>query len=314
MTTSWMTPNQRWQWQLLLELKLRRLHGDAFQGFFASVMEHLHGNDFVRVRAFGSLGDKGCDGYLQGAGRLYQCYGKLHDAALNVTTLVGKIETDYTKAAAALARLIREWHFVHNLFDGMPVEALAKLDEMRAANPHHVIGFVGPAGFEERVFALEELRIVALLGPVASAEDSCNLRMEEVRDLMNGVTRGMVAAPIDEGSPAEVPYDKLDFNGITGPWHHLLASGSRNAAFVAEYVSQHADPEFGRKVAEAFRERYRDLKAQGLLPNAILTHLYEGVTGIGSVSPERQVAAQALLAYLFDACDIFEDHPSKVAA
>jgi hypothetical protein len=42
--------------------------------------------------------------------------------------------------------------------------------------------------------------------------------------------------------------------------------------------------------------------------------LYEGITGVGSVSPERQVAAQALLAYLFEACDIFEDHPSKVNA
>jgi hypothetical protein len=42
--------------------------------------------------------------------------------------------------------------------------------------------------------------------------------------------------------------------------------------------------------------------------------LYEQITGVGSVSVQRQVAAQALLAYLFDACDIFEDHPSKVAS
>jgi len=32
------------------------------------------------------------------------------------------------------------------------------------------------------------------------------------------------------------------------------------------------------------------------------------------VTTVRQVAAQALLAYLFDACEIFEDHADKVGA
>ncbi len=46
----------------------------------------------------------------------------------------------------------------------------------------------------------------------------------------------------------------------------------------------------------------------------LFTRVYEGITGIGSPAPEQQVAAQALLAYLFEACDIFEDRPSRVAA
>jgi hypothetical protein len=67
-------------------------------------------------------------------------------------------------------------------------------------------------------------------------------------------------------------------------------------------------------LAKVFKGRYEDLKLQGLSPNAIMRSLYEDITGVGSVTPERQVAAQALLAYLFEACDIFEDHPSKVNA
>ena len=34
--------------------------------------------------------------------------------------------------------------------------------------------------------------------------------------------------------------------------------------------------------------------------------LYELVTGIGNVPPQKQVAAQSLLAFLFENCDIFE--------
>jgi len=37
--------------------------------------------------------------------------------------------------------------------------------------------------------------------------------------------------------------------------------------------------------------------------------LYEYVTGIGTVPTARQVAAQALLAHLFESCDIFESAP-----
>ena len=40
-----------------------------------------------------------------------------------------------------------------------------------------------------------------------------------------------------------------------------------------------------------------------------MASLYELVTGIGSVPPQKQVAAQSLLAFLFENCDIFEREP-----
>jgi hypothetical protein len=43
---------------------MRKLNGDAFQDFFCTVMQEVHPGDFVRIRPFGKLGDKGCDGYL----------------------------------------------------------------------------------------------------------------------------------------------------------------------------------------------------------------------------------------------------------
>jgi hypothetical protein len=65
-----MTPEQRYWWRIALELKLRKSSGDAFQDFFSNVMAKAHGSDFVRLRAFGSLGDKGCDGLAVARARL----------------------------------------------------------------------------------------------------------------------------------------------------------------------------------------------------------------------------------------------------
>ena len=71
------TATQRYYWRIALELRLRKANSDAFQDFFSTVMGLLHGDDFVRVRPYGALGDKGCDGYLHSVGQLFQCYGAL---------------------------------------------------------------------------------------------------------------------------------------------------------------------------------------------------------------------------------------------
>jgi hypothetical protein len=73
-----MSAEQKYWWGVALELKLRKSSGDAFQDFFSVLMGQLHGSDFVRVRAFGKLGDKGCDGYLMTSGQVFQCYGAVN--------------------------------------------------------------------------------------------------------------------------------------------------------------------------------------------------------------------------------------------
>ena len=66
-------------------------------------------------------------------------------------------------------------------------------------------------------------------------------------------------------------------------------------------------PLVGERIAKLFNDRYQYLRAQNLSSASIMDALYEFVTGIGTVPPPRQVAAQALLAHLFESCDIFEN-------
>ena len=168
-----MTAHQRYWWRIGLELKLRKCHGDAFQDFFCTVMLKAHGDDFVRVRAFGRLGDKGCDGYLQSSGQVFQCYGAL-DGGSNgkVAYLIGKMGDDYAKAAKAIAAIMKEWHMVHNFVDGLPIEAVEKLEEIRKTDKERKFGFISMEGFEARIFALDIAKIEDLLGPAATAGDA----------------------------------------------------------------------------------------------------------------------------------------------
>jgi hypothetical protein len=304
------TAGQRSFWRISLELKLRRSNGDSFQDFFCQMMTAAHGSDFVRVRPFGVLGDKGCDGYLDSHGHVFQCYGALNADSGKVQYLIDKMEEDFGKAMEKLVSIMKEWSMVHNLVDGLPVEAIEKLTELRKLDVTLKLGFVGIEGFEERIFALEISKIEDLLGIAATSRDAQDLQATELRDLVAALVSAADEIRFDVVAIRPVPVEKLKFNNLPAHWQGFIAGGWPNAILVANYFERHHDPMIGEKVAQLFRTRYQYLKAQHLAPGAIMSALYEYVAGVGSIAPSRQVAAQALLAYLFESCDIFEDRPA----
>jgi hypothetical protein len=302
-----MTIAPEYYWKILLRLKLRQSPGDSFQDFFATVMGQRHGSDYIRVRPFGQKGDKGCDGYLQSSGQVFQCYGALNGDKSKVDYLVGKMDEDFAKAKAHLSPIMKEWHFAHNLVDGLPVEAVLKVEQIKAANPDIVVGFIGLEGFEERIASLPAAQVDELLGPAATNKDAVDMQVTELQALVNGIVTGVDGKVPQAVSIGPVPSDKLDANGLPVYWVQLIQGGWQNAHIVTHYFNKHHDPLVGEKIATMFRDRYQYLRAQHLSAGSIMDGLYEYVTGMGSVLPARQVAAQALLAHLFESCDIFEN-------
>lgn len=301
-----MTPDQRAWWKLHLELRLRRTHGVAFQDFFGDIVDRVHGSDYVRVRAFGSLGDDGCDGYLQSSGRVYQCYGKGQDSGLKVKDLLGKVEEDYGKAKTKLASIMKEWTFVHNLHDGVPVQLPVKIEELRAANPEHVFSQAGPPAFWSWIARMARADIEDVLGPAPGLAERTTLDLVEVSQLLEALLVRMDDVPVVDTAPVLVPSDKLERNSIDGVWRFILVQSLPLSRDVRSYIDEQPRPELGPAVAEALSRRYVDLKSQELSPSDILAQLYDDIVGVGSASAKRRIAGQALMAYLFEACDIFE--------
>jgi len=313
-TTEEMTPSQRFYWRIALELRLRKSNGDAFQDFFSTMMGCLHGDDFVRVRAFGALGDKGCDGYLVSSGQIFQCYGALGGVLNQVATLTKKMSSDFGKAHNSLKAIMKEWHMVHNVPDGLPVEAVTTLDALQLANPTLKLGFVGVEGFADRMFRLKPHQIEMLLGPAASEADAGNLDITALKQLVHHLATEADTIDFNALDLTPVPPDKLVYNNLPYYWKHLIAGGWKNAHLVGAYFNRHPEPLTGERIAKLFKDRYQYLKSQQLNPGSVMGALYELVTGIGSVPPQQQVAAQALLAFLFENCDIFEREPSVVTS
>ncbi|MGB7414637.1 MAG: ABC-three component system protein [Thermosynechococcaceae cyanobacterium] len=294
-------------WKICLELKLRQANGNAFQDFFSDVMTARYMNDFVRVRPHGQLGDKGCDGYLQSTKQVFACYGAVNGDKTKASYLTSKMSEDFEKAKKNIPELMQEWYMVHNLVDGLPISAVTILNTLASENPTIKFAFFGMELFEEKIDNLDHKQINKLLGPCAINQDSLSLQTEELRDLIQSIAE---AAEIEYKPNLDikpVPVDKLDANQLPGHWKSLISGGWQNAHLVVSYLNKHHDPLIGERIAQYFSEKYRYLKSQDLSSSNIMTTLYEFATGSGSVRPERQVAAQALLAHLFESCDIFEN-------
>ena len=253
---------------------------------------------------------------LASTGEVFACYGKVDDAAPKVADILAKMDDDYGKACNHLKAAMKGWCFVHNMLDGTPTDVtVVRIGEMRAAYPHHGFEVMGRAGFEKRVLALAEGEIVALIGPAASAEDTRNMRLETVAELVDAIMQAVDKTAAFGGSdPRPVPARKLEFNKLPNHWRHTIESQMANAKLAGEYLRLHPDPMRGPKIGAIFKARYLSLREQSLPPDAIMAKLHQAIIGVGAYDNERVVAANALLAYLFDACEIFEDKPSAEPA
>jgi hypothetical protein len=78
---------------------------------------------------------------------------------------------------------------------------------------------------------------------------------------------------------------------------------------VRDYLNQTPDKELAARVTSAFRNEYEGLKLQKLDPDDIFRGLRVFAQGQFVQAPRTESAVLAVLAYLFEECDIFERPP-----
>lgn len=297
--------DQSWHW--LLELKLRKTSGNAFQTFFSDLMEAKYGEDFVRVKPYGRLGDKGCDGYLQSTGTVYACYGAQNGATGAVASFIKKMNDDFAKARTDLGGIMKSWQMTHNIIEGLPVEAILAKDKLEKDHTSIEFGFVGKPKLLKIMGGLSEDQRVGFLGEYARNQDYYDIQMIEVKELVDSLVGDIESMPLANPTIEPVSPEKLELNKIPAVWAQVLRTGRVNAHHIRNYFDAHAIPTRGESVAQIFREKYLDLRSQSLDANTIMSELYEFVAGPGAVSVAKQVAAHSLLSYLFERCEIFEN-------
>ncbi len=287
-------------YELKFEVTFYAKDGNAFQDFFSEIMEKCHPGDFLRVRPWGKVGDRKNDGYLRSKRTLFQVYAPNEMSAYEATT---KIHADFHGALPYWEKYFDKWVFVHNSRKGLGPDITAKLLEL---DDCHKRVIVRSWGFEElriNVFSLNEVDLASLLGPAPSAKDMFDVRYDNIHEVLRHIAKQ--EAPIFQDL-RPVPPEKLQFNRLSESVRILLTAGMQKSELVRNFFTDHYDPQYGDEVAAAFKKEYNRFRNLEMDPDLIFRKLQEFTGGTDQGTPAEQAAVLAVLAYLFEQCEIFE--------
>jgi hypothetical protein len=274
--------------------------GTEFQRLFTRVMELRHPDDFVQVKPWGDQGDRKCDGFLSSDERLFQVYGP---EDLKKARAEAKMQEDFDGALSHWPGRFRHWTFVHNSRGGVPPFVLAKLQALQALSPGVTCSQWGYAELRARLFALAQPEIALILGSAPSSADIQGVRYTDIAAILAFVSAGD-APPTADLRPVSV--EKLQSNQLSPEVVGFLRLGLQRAPHVARYFSTHHDPRYGDAIAASFRGRYDELTRLGYAGDELFWELERFAGGRHAGSPREASAALAVLAHLFEQCDIYE--------
>jgi hypothetical protein len=288
-------------YELKFSHEFRSKFGAEFQDFFASIMEHRFKTDFQKVRPYGNVGDKKCDGYHQSLRRVFQVYAPV---LMDVPLTNKKIDADFLGAIKHWKNEMSAWVFVHNQWhSGLPADVLKKLLEIDGQSAVKVYRWCQPE-LRELFFELDAETQAFILGPAPSATTFARIQMKDLIPVANAIARQQPPPP---EQIREVPPGKLKANGLSQSVQTLLMMGGRKAKLVKDFFSQWHDPQLGDRVARSFRLKYLQLRDSGVTGDDAFLAIWKYAGGLEQQSVEHEAAVLSVLAFLFEECEIFEE-------
>lgn len=304
-----LSPGEREWFALKFRVRHAEAHGQAFQDFFADLMEKAHAGDFVRVRAHGPHGDEKCDGYLASEGRLFQVYAT---QSQTLGDLLRKISADFPGAREHWGPRMRAWALVHN--HGLPPAVVKQLDDLRAAHPDVLIEHWDQERLRSLLDRMARRQLEDLFGRPLEARDFQRLSFTEIAPVVRALEQRLAGADAILDAPiAPVPVAKLQANNVSPTTALLIRLGREGDPTLEDYFARHHDPTLGERVAAGYRAEYARLRHEGWDPDDLFARLVE-FTGGAAAESGRAAAVYTILAYFFERCDIYEAAPTAHAS
>ena len=279
-----------------------KARGESFQALFTKVMSLAHPGDFMPCRPWGRIGDRKNDGYLASERTLFQVYGPNE---ISQSETIRKIKEDFTEALSFWKEHFDTWVFMHNSINGLPPDVLKHLLDLGAMHSSLTITQWSLEELKLRFRRIPADALPSWLGVAPSSEGKMTMGFDELRLVLETVAQAASAAT---DSAAPVSAGKIKANALSPPVTTLLRAGMEKARLVGEFFDMWHDPQYGDHVAGTFRVRYIALREQRppLSGDEIYDALLEWASGTSIRTSAQRVAVLAVLAFLFEQCDIFE--------
>lgn len=172
----------------------------GFQQLFENVASKVR-PDFMKVRAYGNLGDRKCDGLYWGAGVVFQVYSP---DELKQADTVKKIEEDLNGAVEEWGDELKKWVFVYNTRRGVGPDIPKILLEQRAKYPNITIEPLSSEALWELLRDLNVQQRAEILGPPSGYEHMFLLPDTVPKEIEKRLQKGRFVVIHDVMSPINV--------------------------------------------------------------------------------------------------------------
>jgi hypothetical protein len=287
-------------------VRFMKARGTEFQTLFGDVMGKAYQEDFAPSGTWGAEGDLKCDGYLHSDRTVFAVYAPKDFS--RQAKAKEKLRGDHVGACASWLSHMSAWVVVHNADPSLPAPMLKFLLQLEATQPAVKVRDWGLDKLRDQLRRLTRRDLVEILGDVPDASDLATITQADVKraveDLAVYLERSDKPAATVEDLRV-VPAEKVRFNRLNQTAGQLLNLGRIHSRKIHEYFEGHTDPYLADAVVRAFKSRYDDLIATGLHPDDIFSDL-TSFAGWRHKDRRVSVAGLSVVAYLFEACHIFE--------
>lgn len=221
-----------------------------------------------------------------------------------------KIQEDFEGALQYWESHFDTWTFVHNSPYGIGPQVLKCLEDLKLRHPNITVNYMGYEALRNITMELPRAILTELFGDPPDTKALLHVRNADVAEVVKYLSE---ADPIPETEVKVVSVEKLDKNGLSAESKNYLQFGMHKSYLVESVFDAFGDPERAERVVQTFRARYTDLKSQELKPDMILSELIEFTEqcsvkkSLNKSLPKTRAAIAAVVAYLFERCDIFEN-------
>ncbi|MFL9951969.1 hypothetical protein PQR65_01000 [Paraburkholderia nemoris] len=313
--------------RLMFKSLAARVNGMAFQNVFTQIMSYAS-PDFAPVKPQGSEGDWKNDGHEPASGKYYQVYAP---EVFDEGGAVKKIAEDFSGLVAKWGDGkvypigVKEFYFVINdvyrITPGVYPTTYSTLQSLKTTHSLTVCKPFLTKDLEDKLLALQDDQVMVVVGPFPNPADIKVLRVDLVSEVVghiihNPVARSLKQSLIDPDFEAKIAFNNLT---LTATW---LREADYRRSVVDLYFKQNSS--FSRQdVRDKLKAIYEDGKNKGFTndpagataEDELFFYILREITPEPEDATDKrafkdlQDAALVVMAYFFEACDIFEEPP-----
>jgi hypothetical protein len=285
--------------------KMDECRGEEFEDFFHDVMVRRF-DDYIDIRAWGKIGDRGADGLRVNARELYACYAPL---VIDMKAIRKKFKSDLESAARQRGGEFDTFIFVSNDRWGTHPDISMILSEAQAAMPHLSFSSMGTRRLWNEILHLDIGHCEDLFGRIKAEEVVYGIGLADLEPLLDHLISAR--REIARDYQVHIPDTrKMKYNKISPEYREELTRGMRDTPLVGEYIQGMNDPMLEDEMAEGFAYHYRWSRAErGDDADQVMEDMASYVLGNRRPGLRQHVAAWAIITFFFERCHIFEPAP-----